>query len=137
MKPKVLIKDINEEAQKNIEQYGFHIWYLTEKKTKMVNCFTIGLDQTYSHKNLQITLPLDKESCANIIHTLVDKIKSGETISANNIHDGMLNFSFLALEVEKSSHTMDYDVIRIIIPDSNGKFAHEETCEPHFKKQLW
>lgn len=136
MKPKVLIKDINEEAKKNIELFGFHIWYLTEKNSEMINCFTIGLEESYSHKNIQITLPLEKDKCANIIHALVDQIKSGKAISVNNIHDGLLNFSFLALDVDKSSQTMDFPVIRIIIPDSNGKFAHEEECDSHFKKQI-
>lgn len=135
-KPEIKIKSINEEAEKNIAEYGFHMWYLTDKDSEMINCFTQGLDVSYNHKNLQIVLPIENTKAANIMHTLVDGVKAGKEITSNNIHNGLLSVPILAVEVEASPSTQNLEVIRIIFPDGNGKFAHEDECDAHYKLQL-
>ena len=135
-KPEIVFKSTQEEVNKNIALHGFHIWYLTEKDSEYINAFTQGLQETFSHTDLQIVLPVGQEKCASIFHTLKTYISEGNTIETNQIHSGLLPFPFLAIEVPKSAHTQNLDVIRIVLPDSNGKFPHEDACDPHFKAQF-
>lgn len=93
---------------------------------------THGLVENMNHKDLQIVLPIQAEKAHGVLCTIVKLIKEGKKFEAGKCYSGILQNNLKVRFVEATEH--DRTVLRVILPDQNGKL-HHNTLETPFKVQ--
>lgn len=124
--------EINSWAEEMMEKHGWYMHAVPAEDGIHANYHTHGLDETYNHPDLQVTLPLNHEVAHKIICTAVDMIEDGVVFK-----DGMMyNDIIITFPVEfRKFREMDREVLRIIFPDSNGYFPDDDECDEMYKAQ--
>lgn len=116
-----------------LKKFGFYTHYVFDNEgSELVNCHTHGIKENFDHPDLQFVLPFDPNLYSNLFHGIVnDILKKGEKLQ-NNLDKVIKNFNIQIKEVKED----DRFVIRIILPDPNGKFPMDEGCQELYKKQM-
>ena len=123
---------MDKEAREMINEHGFIIHYVFGYDFPLANCHTHGLLENYGHLELQIVLAVPKEAIHGILWNLVDKIKQGKKFKDGDlIEDIIENLPLKAMEVRKPNESL----LRILLPDPNGKFPDDKNCDPYYAKQ--
>lgn len=121
---------ISEENQKLLDKQGWFFDY-EEIDGPLANIHTHGLVENLHHTDLQIVLKLDEETAGTLLHSIIENIKGGYTY-----YEGRSNKVIEDLEVEFKKFKEDgRDVLRLIIPDQDGRFPNEEGCSEPYSKQ--
>lgn len=141
MKPKSNdhIKEILDKQNELMGRYGWYAHIVTDCKsmdTEPFNAHTHGLPETFEHPNLQIIYTeLSQKEISDIFTEVIDSYVS----KGYKLHEGLV----LELTKYKTSvkfvPTTSYDnenVIRILLPDGNGKFPGDEGCDEYINQQL-
>jgi len=87
-----------------------------------VNYHTHGLTN-YDHMDLQIVLPLNPKDAMGIFRILADLIKIGTKIEAGTTFQGPFQ---MPLSFQRAIEADDHEVLRVIIPDKDGKIEQQE-----------
>jgi len=145
---KKIIKETAREMQEKMDKYGWRVDALIDPNCETgtgVDIHTHGLEENFGHKDLQCALPVkclvdegDETLFSNIIcdifRKIMAKIKEGQEFKAGKCYGGILGndtkIRFLA-----SSDKNGRDMLRVIIPDENGKL-HKSLIEDSFKPQF-
>lgn len=98
------------------------------------NVHTHGLEKSNNHKDLQIVLPVDPRSAHKIIWIVVHLIEDGFKCipgkRTSEVFEGADVEFMLAEETGRQ-------VIRILLPDENGKLPSDEDCNPAYREQIY
>ena len=121
---------ISEENQKLLDKQGWFYEY-ESLEGPIANIRTRGLAENLHHMDLQIVLKLEEELVELLLKSVIENIKGGYTyyegISKNVIED---------IEVEFKKFKDDgQDVLRMVLPDEEGRFPSDESCAEPYKQQ--
>jgi hypothetical protein len=119
------IDDLQKLEQKNKEKYGWVFHVVVEHPIYGTEVHTHGLLEKYGHPDLQLCFdflkcfPPDrgKQVISNILWDFVNRIKDGETFSAEQRVSGILKGYDVRLVAATENQR---PVLRIIIPDKDG-----------------
>ncbi len=121
---------ISEENQALLDRQG---WFLDYEVMDgpISNIHTHGLAENLNHADLQIVLKLEEEMAAMLFETIISNIADGYKYKvgrSTNVIEG--------IEVEfKVFEEGSRKVLRLILPDSEGRFPDHEGCEAPYKHQ--
>lgn len=123
---------LNLKQKQWIEKYGFYIHYVfSTKTTEMANIHTHGLADNKNHMDFQIVLPITKELASSLIWEFVHNINLGKKYETGLIDGIIANYPVKLITATESGRL----VLRIILPDPNGKFPEDEGCDPIYARQ--
>ena len=125
-----------EQKQKEwMKKYGFviHNVFPDSQDEVLWSHHTHGLKENFNHMDLEVVLPIDPQIVGSIFHGMVDLIKGGESFEDKLISDKVIrNYNVQLVKVNDGQR----DLIRIILPDVNGKFPSDPDCADVYKNQL-
>ena len=95
-----------------------------EKKKYLCNAHTHGM-RIYTHKDFQMVVDME-EGVEYILNELCSRVKNGETFVAGQGVEGIYNnkYPIKLMNVKESDRT----VLRVILPDDEGKYPDDEEC---------
>jgi len=121
---------ISEENQKLLDKQGWFYDY-EEIVSPLANIHTHGLAENLNHIDIQIVLKMDDEIIRMLLHSIIENIKGGYTY-----YEGRSTKVIEDLEVEFKKFEEDgREVLRLIIPDQEGRFPNDESCSEPYNKQ--
>ena len=104
-----------------VSKFGFYVHYVNEGE--VIDVHTHGLVETHDHPDLQIVLPIDPKTSHSVINNVVAKIEEGQVFSDGMVVEDIIqNFSVKFVDAKEG----DRDVLRIILPDPQGKIEPDE-----------
>lgn len=121
---------ISEEQQAQLDKQGWFYEY-GEVSGVLANIHTHGLAENLNHSDLQIALNLEKESVEMLLNILTDNIAEGY-----KYREGRSTQVIEGMEVEFKLFDEDNrKVLRLILPDDEGRFPSDEECQEPYNKQ--
>lgn len=126
------MKQMQQHFQNLIDEYGWASHYVPLDEYH-INYHTHGLYENYEHPDLQITLPLDMNSCQGIAIRIIADIKKGKFFEIGQKYYGYLKEGY-PIEF-KEFVECDRQVFRVILCDQNKKMPNENVCDKYYKKQ--
>lgn len=133
---KKLFEELKRKEQEIMEQYGYVIHYVFPEEGSdevLLDCHTHGLKENFNHIDLQIVLPIPTEVIGGIIHQMTESIKEGESFENLVMSERVIrDYPVQLVKID----TGDREVLRIVLPDVNGKFPGDIGCQDVYKNQL-
>jgi hypothetical protein len=130
------ISKIGKENKDKLNKYGHVIHYVFSKKdgwNEDCSIHTHGVLELYKHLDLEIKLPLPQNVAMGVLNGMVESIKKGVSFENKLISDEVLKgYDVQLVRVNDGSR----ELIRVIIPDENGKFPGDKDCKDVYKNQL-
>lgn len=129
------LNDVMKQQKEMIEKYGFviHNVFPSSEDEVLWSHHTHGLKENFNHTDLEIVLPIDPQLAGSLLHGMVEQIKKGESFENILISDKVIeNFDVQLVETMEG----DRKVIRVVLPDANGKFPKDKDCAEIYKNQL-
>ena len=111
-----------------IEQMGWVAHVITDEPT----AHTHGLEETYGHPDIQVWIPTNYEKQYELLATVAEAVKEGRRYEADKEYADLFNLPVRFVQRWESGRS----VLRMIIPDPNGKFAGDPGCMPGYDAQL-
>jgi hypothetical protein len=106
------------------------------EQTSMVDGISIhthGMLENYGHLDLEIKLPIPQEVACGVLNGMAESVKDGESFEDKLISDKVLvGYDVQLVRVNDGTR----DLIRVIIPDKNGKFPGDAGCMEGYSNQL-
>ena len=128
--------DFMRQQEEMIKKYGFvihNVFPSEEDEDILYSIHTHGLKENFNHMDLEVVLPMNPNIVAGIFHGMVDSIKDGETFEDKSTSDRVIqNFDVQLVRVNDGAR----DLLRIVLPDENGKFPCDKDCADIYKNQL-
>lgn len=120
-----------------MKKHGWIVHFVFETRDcefdGMANIHTHGMAQNFNHPDLQIVLPIDPQTAHMLLIEIVEQVKQGRVFEANQRYGKIIkDFDILFIEAKEGERT----VLRVILPDSQGKFPFDEDCEDVYDKQM-
>ena len=98
----------------------------------LCNAHTHGMEK-YNHPDFQVVLRYEASHIGYILNTFGEMVRSGREFHAGEmVHDIYEDCPVRLDEYEETGRT----VLRIIIPDMNGRFPEDDNCDEMYKLQL-
>jgi hypothetical protein len=136
---KILEKKISTLRDKEkfmMEKYGWVVHFVFDTNGELdglANIHTHGLLENFNHKDFQIVLPLDSKDSHPLLVGIVNQIKDGRKFEADIATSNVIyNYDVFFKEFKEKDRT----VLRLILPDPNGKFPNEKDCIDPYNRQL-
>lgn len=129
------LNDVMKQQKEMIDKYGFviHNVFPSSEDEILWSHHTHGLKENFNHTDLEIVLPIDPQLAGSLLHGMVSLIKKGESFENILISDKVIeNFDVQLVETMEG----DRKVIRVVLPDANGKFPKDKDCAEIYKNQL-
>ena len=122
--------EIRARDEKMLKQFGWlaHIVVDDPDSPTSFNWHTHGLQEGYDHRDFQIVCPLPPNVAHQIGTTLADRVKAGEKFGSGQKLDQVLRGDMLVKLVAATE--CGRPVLRIILPDRQGKLDLGEIAEP-------
>lgn len=128
---------INKQEQEMLNLYGWYVHYVTDFKELrdkgMANIHTHGVSETFNHLDIQVVLPLSPEIIHPVLVKVVERIQMGETFEEHTHYRDIFFDKNVCFVIREEGGRQ---VLRMLIPDSNGRFPFEEGCEKSFVVQI-
>lgn len=118
------IESVKEQQEKMMAKHGWVIHFVMEDPLYPfgINIHTHGLQEKYSHPDLQVCFPIDPDMIQGLIWDVVEQIEAGEKFEAGKDYDKIIkNLPVKFINAIDGDHT----VLRMVLPDSQGKFDSE------------
>lgn len=116
----------------DIAKYGFAVHGVHDYPDGFANYHTHGIAETVGHPDFQIVMPLPFDVSMSIFWTLFRRVKDGERFAAGQSADRVIKgYQVRFLEAREDGR----DVLRLLLPDKNGKFPGEPGCVPAWAQQ--
>lgn len=127
---------VKQAEQNMLKEHGWYVHYIFETDQReydgMANIHTHGLKENFDHAELQLVMPLEPGTAQLILNSLFQEIKNGKRFEAGVVYENIFT-----LPVSFANFTEDgRDVLRILIPDPQGKLPDQDDCEAMYKRQL-
>lgn len=129
---------IAEQERVAMEEHGWVVHYVYESKEDelngMANLHTHGLFENFRHRDLQVILPIQMNSIHPIFSLLAQKIKKDGVVFEPDVRysDVLEGFDVLF----KVYNEGDREVLRLLLPDPNGKLPIDKDCDRVYQRQL-
>ena len=130
------IKSLVNSEQRMMEEYGWVVHFVFEVNGEfegLANIHTHGLLESFGHKDLQLVLPLDPKDSHPLLAGIVNQVKEGRVFKEDIATSKVIhNYDVYFKEVIENDRTL----LRLILPDPNGKFTNEKDCIDPYNRQL-
>lgn len=128
-------EEFKKQEEELIEKYGFviHNVFPSSDDEILWSHHTHGLKENFNHMDLEIVLPINPNVVGGIFHSMVKQIKEGESFEDKLISNRVIQNYDVQLVKVNDGHR---ELLRIILPDVNGKFPSDEDCADIYKNQL-
>lgn len=129
------IKDYMQKEKELMDKYGFviHNVFPDSEDEILWSHHTHGLKENFNHIDLEIVLPMSPNLAGSIFHGMVSSIKEGESFENKLISGKVIkNFDVQLVKVSDEKR----ELLRIILPDKNGRFPSDADCDEVYKNQL-
>lgn len=131
------IQVVTERERELLENPGWFVHYVFEtdagELNGMANYHTHGLSKNFNHPDIQITLPIDPNVVHPVLNGMVRDIKNGKVFHENERSSEVLRGMDVYFKAYREGRRW---VLRMLLPDPNGKLPFEEGCEEIYTKQL-
>lgn len=127
--------EIREREKELLSKYGFiiHNVFPSSEDEILWSHHTHGLKENFNHIDLEIVLPVNPNIAGSVIHGMVELIKEGESFENKLVSDKVIkDYDVQLIKTTEGNR----EVLRIVLPDINGKFPSDEDCEDIYKNQL-
>ena len=130
------IQTMKEKEQRMMNEHGWIVHYVFETEEDslngLANIHTHGLAENFGHPDIQLVLPIAPETIHPVLHGIVHDIKNGKVFHANERSSEVLQ----GMDVYFAPYTEhDREVLRLMLPDPNGRLPFEEGCEEIYARQ--
>lgn len=121
--------------KKMLKKFGWYMDVILAEEYDDIhaNYHTHGIKENFQHLDFQIVLDIDPEIANDIFFTLVDEVKKGTRYEEGKIYTGIITDLNIAFKQYKE---MNRDVLRVLLPDEDGKLPIESECDNYYKHQL-
>lgn len=122
----VKIKELEEQF---LESHGFYIHFVSDDPNcpNNINIHTHGLE-SFDHLDFQIVISLPKDVVKDVLFSLVERVKNGESFHDKQYVDEIITLGSVKLiEKEESGRR----VLRIIFPDPEGNLNLNQMDEKY------
>lgn len=128
-------EEFKRQEEELIEKYGFviHNVFPSSDDEILWSHHTHGLKENFNHIDLEIVLPINPNIVGGVFHGMVEQIKEGESFENKLISDRVIQGYDVQLVKVNDGHR---ELLRIILPDVNGKFPADKDCADVYKNQL-
>ncbi len=139
--PMERMRRIHAEAMK---KYGWYAHYVPGDTTSPTefNAHTHGFMDTWKHPDVQIVVPMPQEVAHGVFWAVVEQIKEGKKFEPGTEYAGILEgYKVRFAWAREGSETqfkpgsqiqmVGRPVLRIILPDKEGRTARETMAEPY------
>lgn len=125
---------VEKQRKKMMEDYGWVVDFVfPTNQNELANIHTHGVKDTFGHTDFQIVLPLQQQLAHRLLIDLVERVKRGEQIVPEKRYNDVIH-NFDVYFVKKYEGTRI--VLRMILPDDQGKYPGENGCKPIYNEQL-
>lgn len=125
---------IEEQRRRMMEEYGWLVDFVfPTEENELANIHTHGVKDSFGHADFQIVLPLQQQLAHSLLVDLVERVKRGEQIVPEKRYNDVIR-DFDVYFVKKYEGTRL--VLRMILPDDEGKYPDEKGCKPIYNEQL-
>ena len=115
------------------QQLLLHGWYTHYVPNgKWINAHTHGIEEKFEHPDLQVVLALPPNTVSGLFHSAIERIIAGHKLLPDQLHEGIIKG--YPIKTHKSVEG-DRSVLRIILPDKQGRFPGDPDCAPLFDNQ--
>ncbi|MEI2467797.1 ribonuclease E inhibitor RraB [Niallia taxi] len=120
---------------KMLKQFGWYMDVILAEEYDDIhaNYHTHGVEENFSHQDFQIVLDMDPEIANDVFFTLVDEVKKGRRFKEGKVYTNIITDFNIAFKQYKE---MNRKVLRVLLPDENGKLPIESDCDEYYKHQL-
>lgn len=130
------IAEIKRQEREMLREHGWLMHHVFETSAHefggLANQHTHGLEENYGHKDFQMVLPIDPRITHSLFKTIAERIKAGdEFIEGKEYNNIIQNFNVHFKEVTENDRT----VLRLILPDENGKTPTDKDCKKPYNRQ--
>lgn len=129
------LKELKEKEEQLMMKHGFviHNVFPSSDEDVLWSHHTHGLKENFNHMDLEIVLPIDPVIAYSVINGMVEQIREGETFEDKLVSDRVIqNYDVQLVRVNAD----DRELLRIVLPDVNGKFPSDKDCADIYKNQL-
>ena len=129
------MKEFREKEIELINKYGFviHNVFPGSEDEILWSHHTHGVKESFNHMDLEIVLPINPNIASSVLHGMVESIKEGESFEDKTISDRVIrNYNVQLVKVTDGKR----DLLRVILPDENGRFPSDDDCAEVYKNQL-
>ena len=116
-----------------LQKCGFYMHFVNSPEEGYMNAHTHGFDETWNHPDFQIVIRLDPKTVSEIFWNFAKRVKGGEIFTSGMSVDKIIASSLVKLEtmIEGSRQ-----VLRVILPDADGRFPDDSDVSPFFERQM-
>jgi len=130
------MKVLQNEQQEMIKEHGWFMHYVFEHHGELnglANIHTHGLKENFNHPDIQVVLPLPPEVIHGVFSGIVEDVKNGRAFKPDVATKEVLQ----GYDVYFKEYTENgRKVLRLILPDPQGKFPFDEDCLDDYKSQF-
>ena len=129
------MKEFREKEIELINKYGFiiHNVFPDSEDEMLWSHHTHGVKESFNHMDLEIVLPINPNIANSVLHGMVESIKEGESFEDKTISDRVIrDYNVQLVKVTDGKR----DLLRVILPDENGRFPSDDDCAEVYKNQL-
>jgi hypothetical protein len=109
---------------------GYYVHYVP--LPECINAHTHGFDISWDHLDFQIVLPLPPKIVSQILDTFANRVKDGERFEPDTQIEGGSQFGCKLAAATECGRP----ILRIVFPDSTGKFPGDDDVAEGFADQL-
>ena len=126
--------DVDRWAAEQIEKYGWYYHVVSDDPNPRLptgfNAHTHGLPDKYDHRDFELVFPLlEQQRVVNsIFWCLVKRIADGEKFEPGDVSQIIKNYNIRLVLTPGLTPRQNCKVLRIILPDSQGKLDEDELC---------
>lgn len=115
----------------HFKKSGFYMHFVSGEH--FINAHTHGFDRSWGHLDFQLIFPVSQKVVGSIFWSFADRVKAGERFEAGTSVDEIIEDFPVRLSSAKEGGR---DVLRVILPDKNGKFPGDEGVDEVFGHQI-
>jgi hypothetical protein len=133
-KSKNALDKIKEKQERALREHGWYAHFVNGdlEYPNQTNYHTHGILEKFQHPDLQICIPIQPALAHSLFHAIVARIQEGFIYEPNKSYDNVLAGGFLVKTIEVKDDNRS--LLRIIIPDANGRFdtsLYKEQLKTH------
>ena len=129
---------VQNHIKKMLETHGWVLHTVYDREgdnplNGLANIHTEGLPENFSHKNIQVVLPVSAQVIYPIVYGMMEKIKTGYVFEPNQRNSEVLEGADVYFqEIAQGNETY----LRMIMPDREGRLPNEEGCTGVYTRQF-
>lgn len=116
-----------------MSKHGFYIHFVDGEEQGYINAHTHGFRESWDHSDFQLVINIDRKVVSDIFWNFANRVKKGEIFSSGMMVDEVIANYPVRLDTMREN---DRDVLRIILPDADGRYPGDHDTSPFFERQV-